>query len=41
MSDVLEYHKQGYNCAESVIKAFNEEHDLIFQFLWLVLLAQV
>ena len=27
MSDVLEYHKQGYNCAESVIKAFNEEHD--------------
>lgn len=28
MSDVLEYHKQGYNCAESVVKAFNEENDL-------------
>ncbi|HEY8891366.1 MAG TPA: C-GCAxxG-C-C family (seleno)protein [Clostridium sp.] len=27
MTDVLEYRKQGYNCAESVIKAFNEEND--------------
>ncbi|MGH4125408.1 MAG: C-GCAxxG-C-C family (seleno)protein [Clostridium sp.] len=26
MTDVLEYHKQGYNCAESVVKAFNEEN---------------
>lgn len=25
MADVLKYHKEGYNCAESVIKAFNEE----------------
>ncbi|MGG7164126.1 C-GCAxxG-C-C family (seleno)protein [Clostridium ihumii] len=22
-----EYHKQGYNCAESMIKAYNEEHN--------------
>lgn len=28
MTDILEYHKQGYNCAESVIKAFNEENSL-------------
>jgi len=28
MTDVLEYRKQGYNCAESVIKAFNEENNL-------------
>ena len=28
MTDVLEYYKQGYNCAESVVKAFNEENDL-------------
>jgi len=27
MTDVLEYRKQGYNCAESVIKAFNEENN--------------
>lgn len=26
MADVLEYHKQGYNCAESIVKAFNEEN---------------
>jgi len=28
MVKVLEYHKQGYNCAESIIKAFNEEKKL-------------
>ncbi|MFA6939723.1 MAG: C-GCAxxG-C-C family (seleno)protein [Clostridiaceae bacterium] len=28
MAKVLEYHKQGYNCAESIIKAFNEEKGL-------------
>lgn len=28
MANVLEYHKQGYNCAESVLKAFNEENGL-------------
>lgn len=28
MTHVLEYHKQGYNCAESVIKAINEEKNL-------------
>jgi C_GCAxxG_C_C family probable redox protein len=28
MADVLKYHKEGYNCAESVIKAFNEENQL-------------
>lgn len=25
MSKAVEYHKAGYNCAESVIKAFNDE----------------
>lgn len=28
MTKVLEYHKQGYNCAESVVKAFNEKKEL-------------
>ena len=28
MIDVLDYHKQGYNCAESVVKAFNEENGM-------------
>lgn len=28
MTDVLEYHKQGYNCAESIVKAFNEENNV-------------
>lgn len=28
MANVLEYYKQGYNCAESMIKAFNEDNDL-------------
>ena len=27
MTDVVTYHKQGYNCAESVLKAFNEENN--------------
>lgn len=25
MDKVLEFHKEGYNCAESIIKAFNED----------------
>ena len=25
MERVLEFHKEGYNCAESIIKAFNED----------------
>ena len=25
MSKAVEYHKAGYNCAESIIKAFNDE----------------
>ncbi|WP_129596260.1 C-GCAxxG-C-C family (seleno)protein [Anaerophilus nitritogenes] len=25
MKDVLKYHQEGYNCAESIVKAFNEE----------------
>jgi C_GCAxxG_C_C family probable redox protein len=28
MERVLEFHKEGYNCAESIIKAFNEEAGL-------------
>lgn len=28
MANVLEYYKQGYNCAESMVKAFNEDNDL-------------
>lgn len=28
MADVLKYRKEGYNCAESIIKAFNEENEL-------------
>lgn len=28
MTDVLEFHKQGYNCAEAIIKAINEEKGL-------------
>jgi C_GCAxxG_C_C family probable redox protein len=28
MSRVVELHKEGYNCAESIIKALNEERDL-------------
>jgi C_GCAxxG_C_C family probable redox protein len=28
MERVLEFHKEGYNCAESVIKAFNEDTGL-------------
>ncbi|MBW6411208.1 C-GCAxxG-C-C family (seleno)protein [Clostridium weizhouense] len=28
MEKVLEFHKEGYNCAESVLKAFNEENGL-------------
>lgn len=28
MKKVIEYHKQGYNCAESVVKSFNEEKGL-------------
>jgi len=27
MERVLEFHKEGYNCAESIIKAFNEDTD--------------
>ena len=28
MDKVLEFHKEGYNCAESIIKAFNEDTNL-------------
>ena len=28
MERVLELHKEGYNCAESIIKAFNEDTNL-------------
>lgn len=28
MERVIEFHKEGYNCAESVIKAFNEDTGL-------------
>lgn len=28
MSRVLEVHKEGYNCAESIVKAINEEKNL-------------
>ena len=28
MERVIEFHKKGYNCAESVLKAFNEETGL-------------
>jgi len=28
MAKVLEYYKQGYNCTESIVKAFNEENNL-------------
>lgn len=28
MDKVLEFHKQGYNCAESIIKAVNEDKKL-------------
>ena len=28
MTKALKYHKQGYNYAESVVKAFNEEKEL-------------
>lgn len=28
MKKVIEYHKEGYNCAESVLKAFNEDTGL-------------
>jgi len=28
MERVLEFHKEGYNCAESIIKAFNEDTGL-------------
>ena len=28
MSKAVKFHGQGYNCAESIIKAFNEEHQL-------------
>ena len=28
MDKVLEFHKEGYNCAESVLKAFNEDAGL-------------
>ena len=28
MEKVLEFHKEGYNCAESIIKAFNEDTNL-------------
>lgn len=27
MEKVLEFHKEGYNCAESIIKAFNEDNN--------------
>ena len=28
MEKVLEFHKEGYNCAESIIKAVNEDTNL-------------
>lgn len=28
MTKVLEYHNEGYNCAESIVKAFNEENNM-------------
>lgn len=28
MEKVLEFHKEGYNCAESIVKAFNEDTNL-------------
>lgn len=28
MEKVLEFHKEGYNCAESILKAFNEDTGL-------------
>jgi len=28
MANILEYHEQGYNCAESVLKAFNDENKM-------------
>ena len=28
MSKVLEFHSQGFNCAESIIKTINEEKNL-------------
>jgi C_GCAxxG_C_C family probable redox protein len=28
MEKVLEFHKKGYNCAESIIKAFNDDTNL-------------
>ena len=28
MERVLEFHKEGYNCAESIIKTFNEDTGL-------------
>ena len=28
MKKVLEFRDQGYNCAESIVKTFNEEHNL-------------
>ncbi|WP_085829487.1 C-GCAxxG-C-C family (seleno)protein [Clostridium massiliodielmoense] len=27
MTKVSEYHSQGYNCAESIVKAFNDENN--------------
>ncbi|KAJ51657.1 C_GCAxxG_C_C family probable redox protein [Clostridium tetanomorphum] len=27
MINVLKYHDKGYNCAESIVKAFNEEYN--------------
>jgi len=28
MSKAVKYHKQGYNCAESILKSFNDEHEV-------------
>lgn len=28
MKKVLEFREEGFNCAESIVKAFNEEHNL-------------
>lgn len=28
MEKVLEFHKEGYNCAESILKAFNDDANL-------------
>lgn len=28
MEKVLEFHKEGYNCAESILKAFNDDNNL-------------